>query len=1150
MKNLADSFTNVIANGADISAIAACLQCSPSLAGVFLAAGSIGLSVAQCLYARKAGQSEKQRDEQILTIIAQIAEQTDRSDKTTLHLLRSVHRNLLETRAQFQGIDIDGFAARIDQTITPKLEAIHTAVMVSELTTLQVGDKLLTAIDDSHKDLSGKIEAINSAKTNPLSWEQQVAEYGDYFAHRFDKIRISALGGGEERDSVFTLSGLYVEPAIDRFVYRINEYPFESDERGAKHLSTRIGRSIQRYEKSLDMLVNPEVRRHVLLGGAGTGKSSVLRHLVLDWNRRRKSGEDPGPVPILIEVREFLGARDHARKNAIGDKLSDPLSFITSPCDRGWCFDHDTLLAKLHSGDAMLILDGLDEAFDPDIRDNLSYWLRSFARQYPRARIIASSRDNVFSESDWPREGINIGLVVWAIHTLVPFDQPRIATFLRRWYDAQSLGAYNTKVLHDDLARAIRDLPFLQPLAEVPLTLTMLCILGQNNISPESRTDVFNKATSLFIRQWDDARGLPKGDAHIVEKFRNYGEKPRHLFFRNVALKMVEAGKLANSNRISRADLRAILVGYFKDENSDDSNLLADGILRLLCERNFLLTQLASGEYAFFHRSFLEYYTALAWADQFANNRFRDPDRRKFPEEVFFEQIILPRLHDQTWSDTFHFLIGMMSPTPARAIIETIANLSNDDLARFGKNPDIEDDERAFAAKVFATELARDLQPDSDQDGRAIGGREVAASWKSALLQFAWSGWDYKVSNADNNNRRRDLRSSALVAIAALWRGDGATIDAFAEHLLVHQEWSQPGRLGKAMAIASPGHSEIFHLLLDIVNDPRRDAKSPPPTPADRLGRFTRDPNAAEVRDRAISALAGGWSGDSEAKAVLLRAAIGVPERQVPADENRGVRRSAVAALGEGWRGDNEAKAAVLRVLIGVPQQQIPPDKESYVRSRATYTLRAGWSGDSEAKAALLRVLIGLPDAGIPPDKDWELRRSAVDVLAKCWSGDSEAKAAILRVLIGVPDAGIPPDKIWEVRHHAVEVLSHGWTGDSEAKAAFLRVLIGVPDAGIPPDEFKEVRYYAATVLSYGWRGDSEVKAALLRAVVGVPAAGIPPDQNGDVREGAGYKLRECWRGDAEVRAALRGAVEVSTQKLGPQHEQTEYFKKVLAAFT
>lgn len=558
MSNKLPVFLSLLGNGANIAQLADCLECSVSVAGVCLAAGTIGISVAQHIFTKKAEQSQNERDEEILDLISNLAEQAHNGDRSILSLIatdREAHRVAYEKFARENKISIDDI--HLDDLRRPHfiqqrfLEDIRDAVDSGILTTLQVGDKILDELKGFRHDLLGR-------HANPLSWEQQLHEYGEHFAHRFDKLRISALGGGEERDSVFTLSGLYVEPAIDRIVFQFGNESSEEDKKNNAFHIYGMRRIRQRYEKSLDMLAHPEVRRHVLLGGAGTGKSSVLRHLVLEWNGRRKAGIPAGPAPILIEVREFLGARDQARKNAIGDKLNDPLAFLTSPCERTWCFDRNMLISRLDSGDAILILDGLDEAFEPAARENLSDWLRSFARQHPRARILASSRDNVFIETDWPCEGIASIADSWAIHTLVPFDEPRIATFLRRWYDAQALGAYNTKVLRDDLHRAIRDLPFLQPLAEVPLTLTMLCILGQNNISPESRTDVFNKATSLFIRQWDDARGLPKGDAHIVEKFRNYGEKPRHLFFRNVALKMIEAGNLANSNRISRSALRAI----------------------------------------------------------------------------------------------------------------------------------------------------------------------------------------------------------------------------------------------------------------------------------------------------------------------------------------------------------------------------------------------------------------------------------------------------------------------------------------------------------------------------------------------------------------------------------------------------------------
>ena len=161
-------------------------------------------------------------------------------------------------------------------------------------------------------------------------------------------------------------------------------------------------------------------------------------------------------------------------------------------------------------------------------------------------------------------------------------------------------------------------------------------------------------------------------------------------------------------------------------------------------------------------------------------------------------------------------------------------------------------------------------------------------------------------------------------------------------------------------AIAAPGQSEQYHLLLDIINAPHREAVRATHTAAERLHPFTHLQDPASVRWRAIAALNRGWRGDAEAKAVFLRAVIGVPEQDIPPDPANDVRSHAIIALNGGWSGDAEAKPALLRAAIGVPGQQILPDPASDVRYHAIIALGRGWSGDSEAKAALLRAVIGV----------------------------------------------------------------------------------------------------------------------------------------------------------------------------------------------
>ena len=895
----------------------------------------------------------------------------------------------------------------------------HTAKIIENQ------DKHAGSLHEAMSELPNKIlAAVTTHNADTRSWEEQVTAYASASTKNFEALRVSALGGFAEDDAAFKLSGLWVDPAVQTdyfFEEFIKEEASESvGEGGEFRLTTAISTLEPRKtapQPAIATLCDPSKPRHIILGPAGSGKSSVLRYLFLNWIEQRANGGRELPVLILIEVREYLGARDDAENNHTNAPVENPIDYLTQTCGRAWHFDKATLLEKLSTGEAMLLIDGLDEAFEETTRERLGNWLRGFAEEHPKARIIASSRVIGFAEQHWPRERREIDCSFWEIHTLVPFDDDRIRKFLDRWFSTQLEGVQGRAAMRREIEEAIESKPFLRPLAEVPLTLTMLCALGQRGIRPDSRIAVFNKSAALFIEQWDNARKLPKEDADIVKQWTKYGESGRLEFFRSVALRMVGGGDPNDSNRISRDDLFALLKDYFAAAKDPNPSELARGILRLLCERNFLLTDLGRDTYGFFHRAFLEYFTALAWAEQFGNDFYEDPEGEKQPFEVFFEEVIEPRWQDPTWHDTLRFLFGLLKPVPALRCLKLLAEKPRVQAGKDTKNPEP-------LGLVYAVDFLQEVESSFTQ--AEAGKKKGGAVWTKDKLAEAWKTrvFEYARSEVLGNPERILWRRRALVALAANWRGNIEVAWEFAALLPGEVDWwNLDNGLGEALAVLAPGRSEIFWLLLDILLEPYRSgdiasggltapvagsgvntgAKHFPGTtlsatrmsPLLKLAPFLEEAVRVRVRQGAVSALAAGWAGEPETKEALLLMLQDVPEvgkapavQAAPPDVDGEVRWRAAWELDKRWKGDADVKAVLLRVLIGVPEpgkspstQAVPPDSSSAVRHLVLLLLGDRGKGDSMEKAALERLATGRSADGSPIEKDEIIRKTAKQAL-------------------------------------------------------------------------------------------------------------------------------------------------------------------------
>jgi hypothetical protein len=319
-------------------------------------------------------------------------------------------------------------------------------------------------------------------------------------------------------------------------------------------------------------------RKLMVRGSPGSGKSMLLRSILLSWADGRLSGIPEDPIPVLIEL---------GRLNSTATTLEQQ---IAASFDlHGFPKAEPFLSRALEQKGLLLLLDGLDEVNAPE-RGRVVTAVRDLLNKTD-CRAIITCRTQVYKDE--------FAATVDKTLEVAEFKDQDIVRLLRAWKEwmrpDQSV---------EQLMQTLHERPRILAMARNPFMLTMVAYLyaDRNVALPHSRTEFYREATQQLLDK-------------LKVNYNRYSWAAKAAVLGQVALRLQEKAKEDEDRRsLSFPEIlertREVLPSV--DIRAED----AGEVLKEIVERSDLLLRIDGGDrYTFAHLTMQEYFAATVMSN-------------------------------------------------------------------------------------------------------------------------------------------------------------------------------------------------------------------------------------------------------------------------------------------------------------------------------------------------------------------------------------------------------------------------------------------------------------------------------------------------------------------------------------------------------
>jgi hypothetical protein len=417
-------------------------------------------------------------------------------------------------------------------------------------------------------------------------YKKQIVKHLDAFNVR---------GLGLINTSTLPLSRVFVQLSIDHSnpqKFNVDLVPSESSNE-----SSDIWHFLRRF--SIGKSEDENATAFVIVGPPGCGKTTLLQHVATTFalNQQNRHG-----IRIFTPILLFL--RDHVMSitrdqtpliDLVQDHFENRKLYPTLRPPNGW------FRRRINNQRCMILLDGMDEVGDQNLRQAVCDWIDNQLKAYPRCTFLITSRPQSYRETPLTRA---------RVMEVKAFNFTQVKEFIRNWYLATEFAAskgrndetvsQRAETEATDLIQRIQSNPNLKELAVNPLLLTMITMVHRYcDALPDSRAELYSEICAVLLGRWRHGKGL-KGGPKATQKLAVLCHLAAYMMdrrLRDVPLK--------EAFEVIAIPLRRI--GALSSE--------AEGFLKSLEADSGLLIERRVGHWSFAHLTLQEYLTSVHWLE-------------------------------------------------------------------------------------------------------------------------------------------------------------------------------------------------------------------------------------------------------------------------------------------------------------------------------------------------------------------------------------------------------------------------------------------------------------------------------------------------------------------------------------------------------
>lgn len=372
-------------------------------------------------------------------------------------------------------------------------------------------------------------------------------------------------------------------------------------------------------------------RAQVLLGSPGSGKTTFVHYLAhalatgeagrLHWPEAER-----GALPILVVLRDlaaWLAGSGGSAGGAAGRRPSPALlwDFVRHDLqERNLTFAADLLEEALDTGQALVLLDGLDEVPAgtlATVRDSID----AFAGRYRDCRYLVTCRILSYRKPQW-----RLPETTFPPIELAPFDSDQVDAFIGAWYAEVAARWQVPKAEADRKADTLRGAvrrPDLWRLAATPMLLTVMALVHTHHGElPEARAQLYREAVDILLWRWERQKQCGRSDLGdlLAAAGRHRGDLLsllERLAFAAHGRGAAAAGEGTDDAVEAVADIGELdLLKALQPLHPQHSLDWAEQVVAALKLRAGLLIETQPGIFSLLHRTFQEYLAGAHLARQ------------------------------------------------------------------------------------------------------------------------------------------------------------------------------------------------------------------------------------------------------------------------------------------------------------------------------------------------------------------------------------------------------------------------------------------------------------------------------------------------------------------------------------------------------